>query len=94
MKMVLVLLMTLLPFLQAQTLCPILQEGFQPCTDTCVEEMNEVVEISGHQPDYPGFLAEKYEEYLQSESIYCVYIFCGLIQKSYGHSFAASICSY
>merc|ERR1739838_1281134 len=73
MKIFLVVLLTLLPFLHAQSLCPILQEGFQPCTDTMVEEMQHVVEISGHQPDYYGFLAEKYEEYLQtSEGHHCI----------------------
>merc|ERR1711981_361246 len=92
-KLVLVLWLTLLvPLLEAQTMCPVLQAGTHMCSDTCIENMDHTVSISGGFSDYTSYLKSKYSEFLYSDCHMCIYIYCGLIHQSYGTGMAHTIC--
>merc|ERR1712013_62167 len=52
-----ILVLTLLPLLHAQSLCPVLQDPiYNPCTDVCIMDMKQTLDISGQYPDYRTYL--------------------------------------
>merc|ERR1712013_733209 len=87
-KQILVLVLTLLPLLHTQSLCPVLQDDkYDPCTDVCIMDMKQTLDISGQYPDYRTYLRKKFQFFYHSCHS-CIYVFCGLVRERYGISLA------
>merc|ERR1712013_117455 len=66
-KQILVLVLTLLPLLHTQSLCPVLQDDkYDPCTDVCIMDMKQTLDISGQYPDYRTYLRKKFQFFYHS----------------------------
>ena len=91
-KQILVLVLTLLPLLHTQSLCPVLQDDkYDPCTDVCIMDMKQTLDISGQYPDYRTYLRKKFQFFYHSCHS-CIYVFCGLVRERYGISLAKQTC--
>merc|ERR1711862_169393 len=94
MKVTLLLVLTLLPLLHAQSLCPVLQSDQDDdlaCTDVCIMDMKQTVDISAQYPDYRTYLRKKFE-FFHDSCHGCIYVFCGLVREVYGISLAKETC--
>ena len=61
----------------------------------CIEDMKYVVGISGHLPEYFKYLEQRFSEYYYGGRCrQCIWVYCGLIEQSYGPGMAQSVCSY
>ena len=94
MKVSLLLVLTLLPLLHAQSLCPVLQSDQDDnfaCTDVCIMDMKQTVDISAQYPDYRTYLRKKFE-FFHDSCHGCIYVFCGIVREVYGISLAKETC--
>merc|ERR1712228_698865 len=64
------------------------------CTDACVENMKNEVEMSAGFSNYKDYVKKKFDEFIWSECHNCIYIYCGLVHQSYGISMTNEICRY
>ena len=78
-----------------QDLCPVVQTWpGSTCTDACVENMKNEVEMSAGFSNYKDYVKKKFDEFIWSECHNCIYIYCGLVHQSYGISMTNEICRY
>merc|ERR1711970_496719 len=95
MKATLLLVLTLLPLLHAQSLCPALQsnDNDSGCNDVCIKDMKQTVDISAEYSDYRTYLRKKFQSFHDDFDCHnCIYVYCGFVSEVYGISLAKETC--